>query len=302
MNPYLKHILDITEKATTRPTETGVPNLYMIRGNVPHHQLAALYKPMIGFTVQGTKTLSIGERTVQMKGPSYFVLPLHVPATATTQDESKGKPYTSLGLEINQQILQSLMRDLPENRLPKSVEHFDVCEIHSEHIEAWYRLLNLMNHPEDIAALAQSYEREIIYRVLMGPQGWYLRQLGMRQSQFTKISQIVQWIRNNYMQNMDVKEIAEKYRMAINTLHRQFKQATGLSPIQFQKQLRLLEARSLIALEGYAVASAAYEVGYQSASQFNREYTRFFGKSPAKDVQRMMLIESGRDLRVSRSL
>lgn len=300
MSSYLKSILDITEKATTQPTETGVPNLYMIRGNVPNYQLAALYKPMIGFTVQGTKTLSIGERTIAMKGPSYFVLPLHVPATAITQNEGKGKPYTSLGLEINQQTLQKLLRDLPETMLPKAVEHFDVCEIQPDLIEAWYRMLNLMNHPADIPALAPVYEREIIYRVLMGPQGWYLRQLGMKQSNFTKISQIVQWIRGHYMQDMDVKQIAEKYRMALNTLHRQFKQATGLSPIQFQKQLRLLEARSLIAFEGYAVAGAAYEVGYQSASQFNREYSRFFGDSPAKDVQRLKLAESGQDLRVSR--
>ena len=122
-----------------------------------------------------------------------------------------------------------------------------------------------------------------------------MRQLGLSESNFSKISQTVNWLRDNYMKPVDIGELASKSSMAINTFHRQFKGATGLSPIQFQKQLRLLEARSLIAFEGYAVASAAYQVGYQSASQFNREYSRFFGASPARDTENLRRIESVRE-------
>ncbi|MCB8815381.1 AraC family transcriptional regulator [Desulfosporosinus shakirovi] len=274
MNKVLDEIIDLMKSAGTRPMETGVPGLSMIKGDIPTHQLAALYKPMIGFTVQGTKILSIGERSTTMEGPSYYVLPLHVPATASVHPDSDGRPYMSLGLELNQKVLQSLLRDLPEDLIPTASEDFfPACEIDIEFMEAWLRLLRLTKTLRDIPALAPAYEREILYRVLMRPQGWYLRQLGLRESNFSRISQTVKWLRDNYTGAIDIGEMASKSGMAINTFHRQFKRATGLSPIQFQKQLRLLEARNLIAFEGYAVAGAAYQVGYQSPSQFNREYS-----------------------------
>ncbi len=295
MNKILDEIINLMKKAGTRPTETGVRELSMIRGDIPKHQLAALYKPTIGFTVQGTKILSIGEKSTTLEGPSYYVLPIHVPVTASVHPDRNGRPYMSLGLELNQNVLQSLLRDIPEDLIPSASEHFAACEIDLEFMEAWLRLLRLMKTPRDIPALAPVYEREILYRALIGPQGWYLRQLGLRESNFYKITQTVKWLRDNYTRSIDIGEIAFKSGMAINTFHRQFKRATGLSPIQFQKQLRLLEARNLMAFEGYAVASAAYQVGYQSPSQFNREYSRFFGSSPARDTEKLRRIESARD-------
>ncbi|WP_068786764.1 AraC family transcriptional regulator [Paenibacillus phocaensis] len=294
MNNVLDEIIDLMKDAGTRQTETGVPGLSMIKGDIPAHQLAALYEPMIGFTVQGTKILSIGGHNTDLKGPSYYVLPVHVPATASVHPDRHGRPYMSLGLKLNQNVLQSLLRDLPEDLLPTASKHFAACEMDIEFMEAWLRLIRLSKTPKDIPALAPAYEREILYRVLMGPQGWYLRQLGLRESNLSKMSDIVQWFRDNFMRPIDIGEIASKSGMAVNTFHRQFKRATGLSPIQFQKQLRLLEARNLIAFEGYPVASAAYQVGYQSPSQFNREYSRFFGSSPARDTENLRRIESTR--------
>ncbi len=295
MSKILEEIIDLMKRAGTRPIETGVPGLSMIKGDIPIHQLTAVYKPTIGFTVQGTKILSIGERSTTLEGPSYYVLPVHVPATARVYPDHDGRPYMSLGLELNQNVLQSLLRDLPEDLIPTASEPFSACEIDLEFMEAWLRLLRLMKTSRDIPALAPAYEREILYRVLMGPQGWYLRQLGQRESNFSKISQTVKWLRDNYTRPIDIGGMAAKSGMAINTFHRQFKRATGLSPIQFQKQLRLLEARNLIAFEGYAAAGAAYQVGYQSPSQFNREYSRFFGLSPARDTEKLRRIESARD-------
>lgn len=296
MGNALHEITDLMKRANSRPVETEVPGLFIIQGDVPKHQLAALYKPMIGFTIQGTKVLTIGEKTTSLKGPSYFVLPLHVPATGTVHSSRDGRPYLSLGIEINQTVLQSLLRDLPEDLLPSvPQEEFAACEIHPELMDALLRLLRLTRTPEDVRALAPAYEREILYRILMGPQGGYLRQLGQRESNFFQISRTVQWLRSNYMKPLDVAAAASKSGMALNTFHRQFKRATGLSPIQFQKQLRLIEARNLMIFEGFAVASAAYEVGYQSSSQFNREYSRFFGTSPAKDTMKLRDFESRRD-------
>lgn len=290
----LAEIIELTKIAGTRPTETGVPGLSMIKGDIPKHQLTALYKPMIGFTIQGTKVLSIGGRDAVLKGPSYYVLPIHVPATATVHPDRNGRPYMSLGLEITQGALQKLLRDLPEDLRPESSREFAACAMDTELMDAWLRLLRLTKTPRDIPALAPVYEREILYRSLIGPQGWYLRQLGLRESNFSKITRTIKWLRDNYAQPIDVSEVASNSAMALTTFHRQFKQTTGLSPIQFQKQLRLLEARNLMAFEGYTVASAAYQVGYQSPSQFNREYSRFFGSPPARDSEKLRQIESAR--------
>lgn len=293
MKNFLAEIIELTKQAGSRPLETQVPGLFMIQGDVPSHQLAALYKPMIGFTVQGTKILTIGERSIELKGPSYFVVPLHIPVTGSVHPTLDGLPYASLGLEINQSILQSLLRDIPEEQLPTAPqEEFSGCEMTVELMEAWLRLLRLTRNPDEVKALAPAYEREILYRVLQGPQGWYLRQLGKARSHFFQVAQTVRWLRNHYMKPLDVKEAAAKAGMAINTFHRQFKRATGLSPIQFQKQLRLIEAKNLMAFEGYTAATAAFEVGYQSPSQFNREYSRFFGEPPARNTAKIKRIES----------
>lgn len=296
MNKILNEIINLMERAGTRPIETEVPGLSMIKGDIPTHQLTALYKPTIGFTVQGTKILSIGERNITLKGPSYYVLPVHVPAAGSVHSDRDGRPYMSLGLELKQNVLQGLLRDLPEELIPAPFEQFSACDIDMEFMEAWLRLLRLKKTLRDIPALAPAYEREILYRVLMGPQGWYLRQLGLRESNVSKISQTIIWLRDNYAKPIDIGELAAKTGMAVNTFHRQFKRATGLSPIQFQKQLRLMEARNLIAFEGFTVAGAAYQVGYQSPSQFNREYSRFFGSSPARDTEKLRRIESTREL------
>ena len=146
MNKILDEIIDLMKRAGTRPIETEVPGLSMIKGDVPTHQLTALYKPTIGFTVQGTKILSIGERSTTLEGPSYYVLPVHVPATASVHPDRDGHPYMSLGLELNQNVLQSLLRDLPKDLIPTASEHFAACEMDFEFMEAWLRLLRLTEY------------------------------------------------------------------------------------------------------------------------------------------------------------
>ena len=294
MKAILDEIKNLMWCASTRPLETAVPRLSMIKGDVPTHQLAALYKPTIGFTVQGTKVLSIGGRDTVLTGPRYYVLPMHVPATATVHGSADGGEYMSLGLEIDEAILKRLLIDLPEGFVPEPTREFAACEFDAELMEAWLRLLRLTKTPRDIPALAPVYEREILYRVLMGPQGRDLHQLGVKESNLSRIAKTVWWLRQHFTKPINVRSVAKEAGMAVTTFHRQFKHATGLSPIQFQKQLRLLEAKNLLAFEGYAVATAAYEVGYESPSQFNREYSRFFGKTPSRHAADLRRIESSR--------
>jgi AraC-like DNA-binding protein len=294
MQSAINEIIELTTKAGTRPTESGIPRVVMIKGSVPNHQLKALYQPTIGFVVQGSKTLSIGGRSYRLNAPSYFLLPMHVPVTGKVHPAGEERPYLSVGLTLDHSALQNLLRDIPAELLPRAAREFSGVEADAEFVDAWVRILRLMKTPRDIAALAPVYEREILYRALIGPQGWYLRQLGLRESNVSRIAQTVERLRKNYAEPIDVGELAGEAGMAVTTFHRQFKNATGLSPVQFQKQLRLLEARNLIAFEGYAVSSAAYEVGYQSASQFNREYARFFGAPPAKDAAVVRQLEYAR--------
>jgi AraC-like DNA-binding protein len=283
MQELINEIVELTREAGPEPTETGVPGLLMIKGDVPTSQLSAVYKPMIGLVVSGKKTLTIGSRVLTMTGPSYFLVPMHLPARGSVSSGADVGDYLSLGLSLNFESVQTLLRDLPLDIISSRASAFDSCEADADFVKPWLRLMRLRTNPHDIPALAPAYEREILYRVLIGPQGWYLRQLAARESAFSKIVGSVQWLRTNFTEPVVVKKLAREAGMGITTFHRQFKRATGMSPIQFQKQLRLLEARNLLAFEGHAVATASYEVGYQSPSQFNREYTRFFGASPGRD-------------------
>jgi AraC-like DNA-binding protein len=291
----LATLIDMTNGAETHPVETSVPGLFVIGGNVPTHQLADLYRPMIGFVLQGSKRMSIGERSVVVTGPAYFLLPMHLPVTATVHPDANGNPYRSIGLDLDQSILSALVRDVVDGGI-QTPRHFAACTMDEEINDALLRLMRLTEKPAEIAALASAFKREIFYRVLSGPQGDSLRQLALQESNLSRIERTVQWMRKNFDSPMEVGDVAREAGMAVTTFHRQFKRATGLSPVQFQKQLRLMEARNLIAYEGLAVSTAAYRVGYESASQFNREYSRFFGTSPSKHGSSIRTLERMREL------
>lgn len=282
-------IAGLCAKATSEPTATALPRVLIIQGEVPEHQLAAIYEPMIGLVVQGGKTISIGEQVIHLKAPAYFVIPTEMPATGVVHQGAHG-PYLSVGLQLHQNTLLDLLRDIPPGKNSGAVsDTFSACEATAGFLEAWLRMLRLLKTPEHIAALAPVYEREILYHVLIGPDGWRLRQLFQEHAKGSSIHQAIQWVRQNFAASFEIDELAETACMGVTTFHRQFKHITGLSPIQFQKQLRLLEARKLLAFSNYSVTDAALQVGYESVSQFNREFSRYFGDPPARDAKKLKL-------------
>jgi hypothetical protein len=194
MKNLVDEIVELTIDADTRPAETGVPGLLMIKGDVPQHQLAALYQPIIGLVVQGRKILTVGGRKIDVIGPSYYLVPMHLPVKARVSGRD-GRDYLSLGLALNNQAVHRLLRDLPADLVPTGSRDLAACEADEEFLYPWLRMLRLMKSPHDIAALAPVYEREILYRVLVGSQGWYLRQLALTESAFSKIASTVQWLR-----------------------------------------------------------------------------------------------------------
>lgn len=291
----LHQLAQLMLQATTLPTPTALTGVLLIQGEVPAHQLAAIYEPMIGLVIQGGKTITIGEQVISAQAPAYFVIPTDIPATGYVQQGPNGLPYLSVGLALNHQILLDLLKDLPESVGQKQGSTaLNACTPSSEMLDAWLRLLQLLNTPQAIPALAPVYEREILYWVLIGPQGWRLRQICSSGGKTTRIRQAIHWIRENYSAPLNIQSIANKSDLGVTTFHRQFKQMTGLSPIQYQKQLRLLEARKRLVFSHDSVSEAAYAVGYESPSQFNREYTRFFGAPPARDAAsiRRMQVQS----------
>jgi len=291
MQDALNEIAWLAGKATNQPTTTDLPGVLIIKGEVPEHQLAAIYEPMIGFIVQGRKTISIGDEVIDLRAPAYFVIPTELPATGRVHQGSNGLRYLSVGLRLNQNALLDLLKDLPSDlSTEEDCRKFSACVATTDFVDPWLRMLRLLKTPEHIPALAPVYEREILYRVLLGPQGWRLRQLCFAGGKAPGIRHAIQWIRENYGKSIDIKRIAAESAMGVTTFHRQFKQITGLSPIQFQKQLRLVQARKLLAFSGHSVSDAAFKVGYESASQFNREYSRLFGAPPARDASRIRQI------------
>lgn len=285
MKNLLSEIARLTKNSPVWPQESALQRVMITKGEIPQHQLAAVYEPMIGFTVFGRKTISFGEFTVQAEAPSYYVIPTQVPATGKVDQGENGEAYLSLGLKINKELLRSLIKD-NSRRIPRSEDSQAIFATRAteEFVSAWVRLLRLLETPEDIPALASIYEREILYRVLMGPQGQRLNLASFETGPQAQIHRAIQWIRENYLRTLDVRQIAKKSGMAWTTFHRQFKRITGLSPIQYQKELRLLEARKILVHQGLSVREVAFQVGYESASQFNREYSRHFGSSPARDA------------------
>jgi AraC-like DNA-binding protein len=285
MQELLDEMENLTRAAGSQPTPTGIPRVAMIRGEVLSSQLTALYEPMIGVVLQGAKTLKIGDQVLRCQAPSYFVLPVELPVVGMVHQGDSGLPYLSVGLTLDHERIAQLLRDLPLGPDPdRPSQDFVECPANEDFLGAWLRLLRLMRSPKDIPALAPAYEREILYRVLQGPQGWMLRELANLGSSLNRIEKAASWIKEHLEEPMSIDFLARQAGMSNTAYHRHFRAATGMSPIQFQKHLRLHKARRLLVVGAPSVSTVAYQVGYQSASQFNREYTRLFGRSPAKDV------------------
>lgn len=291
-NPGMNNVMDelrsLTAHAQNRRTETGIPRVDMVKGEVPEHQLGGIYEPMVNLILQGSKTLMIGGRSYHYDPASYFVMSIDLPATGMVHQAGRGKPYLAVALTLEPGRIADLLEDLTTPAAASTRGHgFSVAPVTPQLLDAWARLLRLMGTPEDIAALAPAYEREILYRVLQGPQGWMLREIALPDSAMSRVRQAIAWLRRHYAHPVQVETLAEIASMSPATFHRHFKTATAMSPIQFQKQMRLLRARQLLIANGQQASAAGYEVGYESASQFSREYTRFFGVPPARDAQRV---------------
>jgi AraC-like DNA-binding protein len=285
MESSLNEMRQLVAHAENRRTETGIPRVAMVQGRVPEHELAAIYDPMINLILTGSKSMTIGDTTLRYDPASYFVMSIDLPAVGTIHADASGAPYLAVSLTLDTALIAALLTDTTP-RVPPAVgaQGFSVATMTPELLDAWLRMLRLMERPDDIAGLAPAYEREILYRVLQGPQGWLLRDIATPDTALSRIQAAITWIRQNFTLPLRVERLAAMVAMSASAFHRHFKAVTNLSPLQFQKRIRLMQARRLMITDALSAASAAIDVGYESPTQFNREYSRLFGLPPARDV------------------
>ncbi|WP_255548672.1 AraC family transcriptional regulator [Luteibacter sp. dw_328] len=289
MKDALQELRALAAGARNRLTETGIPRVAMVQGVIPQHQLAAVYEPMINLILQGGKSMTVGDRTLHYDPATYFVMSVELPAVGAVRPSEQGDPYLAVSLTLDPTVLATLLTDLPPpSPDSRGVSAFEVAAVTPALMDAWVRMLRLVRHPEDIPALAPAYEREILYRVLQGPLGWMLSDIAAPDSALARIGKAIQWIRQEFALPLRVESLAERAAMSSSAFHRHFKAATALSPLQYQKRLRLLQSRKLLLGGAGNVTSVAMEVGYESPTQFSREYARAFGLPPTQDAARII--------------
>jgi AraC-like DNA-binding protein len=244
------------------------------------------YQPSVTVMAQGRKRVELG-RSVFIYDPSRFLLTsVDLPVVSRVVEASEAVPCLALSLKLDMPMVRELLsREEIQAEAPAASPGMATGETTVEFLSACCRLLDLLNTPEDIPFLNGLIQREIIYRILRSAEGARLRAIATLGEQSHRTAKAIAWIGANYAKALRVEDLAEIAGMGVSTLHHHFRVLTAMSPLQYQKQLRLQAARGRMLIDGLDAASAAFEVGYESASQFNREYSRFFGQPPMRDIR-----------------
>ncbi|WP_413168124.1 AraC family transcriptional regulator N-terminal domain-containing protein [Capilliphycus salinus ALCB114379] len=253
--------------------------------NAPH----SVYEPILAIVVQGQKKAFLGEEMYQYGAMQYLVVSVDLPLSGFVTEATPDKPY--LGLKLNLDLMQlcEMVAQMGTSSTKKenSVRGVSVSNVDPALMECTLRLIKLLDTPQHISMLAPLMIRELYYHLLLGEQGEAVRQIATSGSNMQRIALAIQQIKSNFTQPMRIEDLASQIGMSTSSLHRHFKQVTSMSPLQYQKQLRLLEARRLMLAEDFDATSTAYQVGYESPSQFSREYSRLFGAPPIRDIERL---------------
>ncbi len=248
-----------------------------------------VYKPLVAVVLQGTKRSVIGSEEYRYGENHCLVIGVDLPSANHLLFASPEKPFLAVTLDLDKYLITQLAAEIPPSSRFENGSHrgIAVAEVDPDVLDAFLRLVELLDRPEQIPVLAPMIIREIHYRLLIGPQGELLRMLNTLGTQSNQIARSISWLRDNYKEPLQVDELARRVNMATSTFHRHFRQVTTLSPLQFQKRLRLYEAQRLMLVENEDASIAALAVGYESATQFNREYKRQFGEPPYRHVSQM---------------
>lgn len=273
---------------------TAIDGLMLSRINSGGGAESCFYQPMVALVIQGFKRSMIGNEEYHYGEENCMVVGVDMPGIYHITQASQDVPFLSMSLKLDRYIISQLLAELPplarsDADSPKAIA---VSETPLAVLKAFIRLIDLLDTPERIPVLAPMIIREIHFHLLTDIQSDCLRMVCTQGTQVSQVANAINWLRSNYMTRITVDDLAKRVNMSPSTFHRHFQQVTSLSPLQFQKRLRLYEAERLMLLEAKDATTAAFEVGYESHSQFNREYKRQFGETPSQDISQKLARKS----------
>ncbi|MCB2205538.1 AraC family transcriptional regulator [bacterium] len=268
---------------------TAIKGMSLYRLNEPIQAVIGMHEPSVCVVAQGGKRVMLGKEVFSYDPYRYLLTSVHLPTVVQVQDASEQKPYLGITLTLDVREISQMLVDgnLPAPRTRQSSRGMTTGEMTPALVDAFRRLVTLLDDEESIPILAPTIQKEILYRLLVGEQGERLRQIAATGSQSQQIALAIEWLKENYTAPLRIEDLADRSGMSPSTFHHHFRSMTASSPLQYQKRLRLQEARRLMLIERIDAASAAFQVGYESPSQFSREYSRLFGAPPVKDISAM---------------
>ncbi|MGG3468479.1 AraC family transcriptional regulator [Neobacillus pocheonensis] len=268
---------------------TSIPSLFLIRESIISEPISRVNEPSFCIIVQGEKEVWLGKEFFRYGPGHYIVASVDLPVTGQVIKASSDSPYLALKLEFSSSEILDVLndREIHSGQRKNAKRAMFISEVEPSLLDAVFRLACLLDNPIHIPILAPLFKKEILYWILQGPKGEALGQMALEGSNALQIRNVIEHIMYNYEKSFRIEDLAEIANMSAASLHRHFKEVTAMSPIQFQKQLRLQEARRLLLAESSDVADVAFRVGYESQSQFSREYSRMFGFSPRSDINRL---------------
>jgi AraC-like DNA-binding protein len=294
-----KNLLDMAMEYCGREGNhpTPLPELRVVRRDRTSGAVPGRYATLVCLVLQGEKKVWSGGKVFQYNPENYLVSCVDVPAIFQVTKASPQQPYVGLALELQPSIVYEILREssLPELREADSDGGFFVEQVTAELADAFCRLMKSLQNKNELQVLTPSIVREITYRLMNSRYGMKIRELGMVGSKTQRIGKVVEHLQKDYAAPLKVTDLAQMANMSPSAFHLHFRQVTNMSPLQYQKQIRLQEARRILSVETLDAASVAFKVGYESPSQFSREYRRLFGQPPMRDMERLRMTGAAQD-------
>lgn len=267
--------------------ETAIENLFFGRQTAPTNPVHLAHRPAFALIAQGEKSVTLGQDVYHYGVGDCVVVSLDLPVISRVSVASPQAPHLGLGMVINPDRLREVLQRIAVPPVAATADGMRGLAVHKASpalVDATLRYLRLLDSPSDIAGVAPLVEQEILYRLLTGPYGPRLIQIATADSPGNRVAKAIAWLRENYIRPLRIEELAEHVGMSVSSLHHHFKAVAAMTPMQYQKQLRLNEARRLMLVENMDAGTAGHRVGYQSPSQFGLEYTRLYGQPPLRDI------------------
>lgn len=283
-NPSFSDLLTVIERHARHDYLTPIKGLKVGRTDLPSEVGHSIYQPSFGLVARGVKELMVGETAFRYAAGESLLCAADVPVTSQVTEAQPSSPYLAIHLDIDPAVVADLLREQSGDR-PRADNGLIAGKytLDPDLYDPIIRLLGLLERPRDIPVMAPLIRREIVWKLLHTEHGPLLSQLAFANGHATRIGRTTAWIRENYADAMSIPDLAGQANMSVPTFHRHFKAVTSMSPVQFQKRVRLQEARGGLSRSS-TISAVAYDVGYQSLSQFNRDYRRLFGTTPSDDA------------------